>query len=93
MMNKRLNMPKITAIMRDFEKQNERMEMTSDMMGDAMDDMEVCARACVCVRVCVCACVSVCTCLRACVRVCVYVHVCVRECTHVCVCMGARACL
>lgn len=38
MMNKQLNMPQISAIMREFERQNERMEMTSDMMGDAMDD-------------------------------------------------------
>uniref|UniRef100_A0A7S0S4Y1 Charged multivesicular body protein 2a n=1 Tax=Chlamydomonas leiostraca TaxID=1034604 RepID=A0A7S0S4Y1_9CHLO len=38
MMNKNLNMPQLTAIMREFERQNERMEMTSDMMGDMMDD-------------------------------------------------------
>ncbi|KAF5836398.1 Snf7-domain-containing protein [Dunaliella salina] len=38
MMNKKLNMPQLTHIMREFEKQNERMEMTSDMMGDAVDD-------------------------------------------------------
>jgi division protein CdvB (Snf7/Vps24/ESCRT-III family) len=38
MMNKKLNMPQLQKIMLEFEKQNERMEMTSDMMGDAVDD-------------------------------------------------------
>ena len=37
-MNKQLNMPAITSIMREFEKQNERMEMTQEAMGDAIDD-------------------------------------------------------
>ena len=37
-MNKKLNMPQLTHIMREFEKQNEKMEMTGDMMGDAVDD-------------------------------------------------------
>lgn len=37
-MNKKLNMPQLTHIMREFERQNEKMEMTSDMMGDTMDD-------------------------------------------------------
>ncbi len=37
-MNKQMNMPALTKIMREFERQNERMEMTSDMMGDAIDD-------------------------------------------------------
>lgn len=38
MMNSKMNMPQIMNIMREFEKQNEKMEMTSDMMGDAVDD-------------------------------------------------------
>lgn len=37
-MNKRLNLPNLQKIMREFEMQNERMDMTSEMMGDAMDD-------------------------------------------------------
>lgn len=37
-MNKRMNLPSIQNIMREFEKQNERMEMTSEVMGDAIDD-------------------------------------------------------
>jgi hypothetical protein len=37
-MNKRLNLPQLQQIMREFERQNERMEMTSEMMGDAVDD-------------------------------------------------------
>ena len=37
-MNKQMNLPALTRIMRDFERQNERMEMTSEMMGDAVDD-------------------------------------------------------
>lgn len=37
-MNRRLNLPQLQQIMRDFERQNERMEMTSEMMGDAVDD-------------------------------------------------------
>ena len=42
MMNNQLNLPNLTAVMREFERQNERMEMTSEMMGDAVDDaMEV----------------------------------------------------
>ncbi len=41
-MNKRLNLPNMQKVLMEFEKQNERMEMTSDMMGDAIDDaMEV----------------------------------------------------
>lgn len=41
-MNKRMNLPNMQKILMEFEKQNERMEMTSDMMGDAIDDaMEV----------------------------------------------------
>ena len=38
MMNKQMNMPALQKIMREFERQNERMEMTSDMMGDSIDD-------------------------------------------------------
>ena len=37
-MNKQMNLPALTKIMREFERQNERMEMTSEMMGDAVDD-------------------------------------------------------
>ena len=37
-MNRQMNMPALQKIMRDFEMQNERMEMTSDVMGDAIDD-------------------------------------------------------
>jgi charged multivesicular body protein 2A len=41
-MNKRLNLPNMQKVLMEFERQNERMEMTSDMMGDAIDDaMEV----------------------------------------------------
>lgn len=38
MMNRQMNLPALTKIMREFERQNERMEMTSEMMGDAVDD-------------------------------------------------------
>lgn len=45
-MNKNMNLPKLQQIMRDFERQNERMEMSSEMMGDAIDDaFEVCTVA------------------------------------------------
>ena len=37
-MNRQMNLPALQKIMRDFEMQNERMEMTSDVMGDAVDD-------------------------------------------------------
>jgi charged multivesicular body protein 2A len=41
-MNKRMNLPNMQKILMEFEKQNERMDMTSEMMGDAVDDaMEV----------------------------------------------------
>lgn len=30
-MNKRMNLPALAKIMREFEKQNERMEMTSEV--------------------------------------------------------------
>jgi len=38
-MNGQLNLPQLTRTLREFEKQNERMEMTSEVMGDAMDDV------------------------------------------------------
>jgi division protein CdvB (Snf7/Vps24/ESCRT-III family) len=42
MMNRQLNLPQLQNIMREFERQNEKMEMSSEMMGDAIDDaMEV----------------------------------------------------
>ena len=42
-MNKQMNLPELSNIMREFDRQNERMEMTSEMMGDAVDDaFEVC---------------------------------------------------
>jgi len=37
-MNKKMNLPALQKIMREFEMQNEKMEMTSEMMGDAIDD-------------------------------------------------------
>ncbi|MEW5313070.1 MAG: hypothetical protein WDW38_004664 [Sanguina aurantia] len=37
-MSQNLKLPALQKIMRDFERQNEKMEMTSDMMGDAVDD-------------------------------------------------------
>ncbi|CAG9460800.1 unnamed protein product [Pedinophyceae sp. YPF-701] len=37
-MNRQLNVPALNGIMKEFEKQNERMEMAEDMMGDALDD-------------------------------------------------------
>jgi charged multivesicular body protein 2A len=36
-MNRRMNLPAVAKIMREFERQNAKMEMTGDMMGDAMD--------------------------------------------------------
>ena len=42
-MNKQMNLPALSNIMREFDRQNEKMEMTSEMMGDAVDDaFEVC---------------------------------------------------
>lgn len=38
-MNKQLNLPALQKIMMEFEKQNEKMEMTSEVMGDAIDDV------------------------------------------------------
>jgi hypothetical protein len=37
-MNAKMNLPALHNIMREFEKQNEKMEMTSETMGDAIDD-------------------------------------------------------
>ncbi len=37
-MNKKMNLPQISKIMMEFEKQNETMGMKEEMMGDAMDD-------------------------------------------------------
>lgn len=37
-MNKRMNLPALQKIMMEFERQNERMEMTQEIMGDAIDD-------------------------------------------------------
>lgn len=37
-MNKQLNLPALQNIMREFEKQNEKMESTTEVMGDAIDD-------------------------------------------------------
>ncbi len=43
-MNRQMNLPALQKIMREFEMQNERMEMTSEVMGDAVDDVfEACA--------------------------------------------------
>lgn len=36
-MNRKMNLPAIAKIMREFEKQNEKMEVASDMMGSAVD--------------------------------------------------------
>ena len=38
MMNKQMNLPALQRIMMEFDRQNERMEMTSEVMGDAIDD-------------------------------------------------------
>ena len=38
-MNKQLNLPALQKIMMEFEKQNEKMEMMSEVMGDAIDDV------------------------------------------------------
>jgi len=37
-MNKKMNLPQISKIMMEFEKQNEMMGMKEEMMSDAMDD-------------------------------------------------------
>jgi charged multivesicular body protein 2A len=38
-MNKRMNLPALHQIMKEFEKQNAKMDMVDEMMGDAMDDV------------------------------------------------------
>ena len=38
-MNKSMNMPQITAIMQEFEKQSEMMAMKQEIMDDAVDDV------------------------------------------------------
>lgn len=37
-MNRQLNLPALQKIMMEFERQNEKMEMTTEVMGDAIDD-------------------------------------------------------
>ena len=37
-MNRQLNLPALQGIMREFERQNERMETTTEVMGDTIDD-------------------------------------------------------
>jgi len=37
-MNRQLNLPGLQKIMREFERENEKMEMTTEVMGDAIDD-------------------------------------------------------
>ncbi|KAK9131342.1 hypothetical protein Sjap_011829 [Stephania japonica] len=37
-MNRRMNLPSLQKIMMEFERQNEKMEMTTEVMGDAIDD-------------------------------------------------------
>merc|ERR1712216_643467 len=37
-MNTKLNLPSLQNILKEFEKQNEKMEMTTEVMGDAVDD-------------------------------------------------------
>lgn len=50
-MNKQMNLPALSNIMREFDRQNERMEMTSEMMGDAVDDaFEVCTVCIACLH-------------------------------------------
>lgn len=42
-MNKRMNIPALAKIMKEFERQNAKMDQVEEMMGDAMDDVfEVC---------------------------------------------------
>jgi charged multivesicular body protein 2A len=38
-MNKRMNLPALQQIMKEFEKQNAKMDQVENMMGDAMDDI------------------------------------------------------
>ena len=37
-MNRQLNLPALQGIMREFERQNERMDVTTEVMGDTIDD-------------------------------------------------------
>ena len=37
-MNTQLNLPSLNNILKEFEKQNEKMDMTTEVMGDAIDD-------------------------------------------------------
>jgi len=37
-MNKQVNVPSLNKIIRDFARENERAEMTQEMMGDMIDD-------------------------------------------------------
>lgn len=37
-MNRQMNLPSLQKIMQEFERQNEKMEMVSEVMGDAIDD-------------------------------------------------------
>jgi len=37
-MNTKLNIPSLQNILKEFERQNEKMEMTTEVMGDAIDD-------------------------------------------------------
>jgi|TARA_B100000683_G_scaffold5182_4_gene5596 charged multivesicular body protein 2A len=37
-MNTKLNIPSLQNILKEFERQNEKMEMTTEVMGDAVDD-------------------------------------------------------
>jgi charged multivesicular body protein 2A len=37
-MNTKLNLPSLQNILKEFERQNEKMEMTTEVMGDAIDD-------------------------------------------------------
>merc|ERR1719263_2112502 len=38
MMNKKMNLPQISKIMQEFDKQNQMMDMKDEMMSDQMDD-------------------------------------------------------
>lgn len=38
-MNNRLNMPKVQAILKEFEKQSQVMEIKGDMIGETIDDV------------------------------------------------------
>lgn len=37
-MSQKLNMPQLQRLVMDFERTNEKMDMTQDIMGDALDD-------------------------------------------------------